>query len=185
MCSTYATRPNIKANKSARLSIARFSPRSPFFSRGAFTNAQCTLELTARLRKRKNFVRDVRYGTRYCPLEQLLYRYNGLLRRCTIVQRYNCYRITDAYFAFGGKRKKQIEKDKMQKREGIREAWRREVKKEAWVRARGRIRFRYCHCNFLTGCSFWGGLHHRGITYRWLFVRMSPRVIICLVTLHS
>lgn len=42
--------------------------------------------------------------------------------------------------------------------------------------------FAYCHCNFLAGCSFRGVSHHRGITYRWLFVRMSPRVIICLVT---
>lgn len=42
--------------------------------------------------------------------------------------------------------------------------------------------FAHCHCNFLTGCSFRGVPHHRGITYRWLFVRMSPRVIICLVT---
>lgn len=42
--------------------------------------------------------------------------------------------------------------------------------------------FAHCHCNFLTGCSFRGVSHHRGITYRWLFVRMSPRVIICLVT---
>lgn len=38
---------------------------------------------------------------------------------------------------------------------------------------------------FLAGSSFRGGLHRRGITYRWLFVRTSLGVIICLVTLPT
>lgn len=45
--------------------------------------------------------------------------------------------------------------------------------------------FVHCHCNFLAGRSFRGVTHRRGITYRWLFVRMSLWVIICLVTCPS
>lgn len=48
--------------------------------------------------------------------------------------------------------------------------------------ARGGSDFVHCHCNFLAGRSFRGVTHHGGITYRWLFVRTSPSVIICLVT---
>lgn len=64
------------------------------------------------------------------------------------------------------------------------EVWRRkkERKKATQCVPAGGSDFAHCHCNFLAGCSFRGVPHHRGITYRWLFVRMSPRVIICLVT---
>lgn len=61
-------------------------------------------------------------------------------------------------------------------------AKRKKKKREIQCVPAGGSDFVHCHCNFLAGCSFRGVPHHRGITYRWLFVRMSPRVIICLVT---
>lgn len=111
-----------------------------FFARETFANALPTDALTSARATTENrrILRTgcATHGTHYYPLEEQLYGYNGLLRKCTIVQRYNCYRITDAYLVHDEERRKlgvntikQVcEKERVREKKREREVSRRKLK---------------------------------------------------------